>query len=512
MKSGDVESRGALGDAARSSVISFIGAITTGLAGFALALILGRALGPTATGVVFQMIAVFTIAGAIAKVGLDTTAVWMLPRLTIDRRGDISRVTALLLLGALAGGVAASLVVLILAPLLAAGGPQLALLIRWSAAFLPVASVLTVALAVTRGLGGIRDFVLLGSIALPAGRLIAVAIAASFAGGAFAAGIAWLALLPIILIIALIRVHDGVRRARGGSGLASTRRLLAREVATYSGPRALSSSIEQALLWLDVIIVGLLTGPALAGIYAVVSRLIQTGTMPSTAMRIVVAPQFSRMLHQQRHAALKDLYLRTTQWIVLLSMPVYVLLSVLAVPVLDIFGPGFEFGAPALTIMCLGAAINSSTGNVQSLLLMSGLSGRAAVNKIVVLAVSLTLLFTLIPLCGLTGAAVAWTVSMILDALLATVTVRLRVGVRLSASRILLAIAVSATAAAVPSVIARLVFGETLIALVSGAAAAVVLWTVCLFLTRRWFALDEALASLRRPPRSEQSLGKGESS
>lgn len=488
----------ALGNAARSSGLSFVGSLASAVAGFVLSLVLARLLGPSGSGLVFQMISVFTIASAVAKLGLDTTAVWLLPRLATDRRDDVRRAIVLLVLGAFAGGIVTGLIVLAIAPLVGGGSDELVTLMRIAAAFMPLSSVATVGLAITRGLGGIRDYVLIGSIGLPVGRLAAVYVAASFAATALVAGAAWLLMLVVILLLSLLAVRRTISRFPKASRDSASRSVLARRIALFSAPRTLSSAIEQALLWLDVLIVGLVAGPAAAGVYGVVSRLVQAGTIPSTSMRIVVAPQFSRMLHQDRRTELSELYTRTAQWIVLFSMPIYVLLATLAEPILRIFGPGFEAGVIALAIMCVGAAVSAAAGNVQSLLLMSGRSGWAAINKVVVLAVSVTLLLTLVPLWGIVGAAVASTVSISLDAIMATIQVRMGAGVRFGIGPVLLAVLISGGATAVPAVLARTLLGNSFIALAVGGVGAFAVLCLVLFFTRRRFALDGMRTLLAR--------------
>lgn len=472
----------------------------SGLAGFGLSLILGRTVGPEGNGVVFQMISVFMIASAVAKLGLDTTCVWLLPRLASDRRQDVRRATALLLVGALGGGLAAGLAVFVLAPWLSPQNPDLLILMQVSAAFVPVASVGTVALAVTRGLGGIRPYVLIGSIGLPSARLAGVAVAVAIAASALMAGLMWLALLSITTAASLIAVRGRLRPFESPGSTSATPSSLARRISAYSTPRLASSVMEQAILWQDVLIVGLVTGPVGAGIYGVVSRLAQAGFIPSTSMRIVVGPQFSRMLHRGQASELAEFYGRTTQWIVLMSAPVYVLLVVNARAVLGIFGNGFEVGADALVVASIGGLIWTSAGNVQSLLLMSGRSGWAALNKLCVMIVSICLLVALVPAWGILGAALSWTIAMSLDVCLAVIVVRRGVGIRLDLGLTLLALASALISTATPAMIARMILGETAMALIVGTVGAGVVYVITMYLLRERFALHHAIAVFARRP------------
>ena len=81
---------------------------------------------------------------------------------------------------------------------------------------------------------------------------------------------------------------------------------------SFALPRALTAGLAQALQWLDVLLVGLLAGDAASGIYGGAIRFIQAGMVVDTALRVVVSPQFSKLLHQGKTKELRDLY-RTSQ-------------------------------------------------------------------------------------------------------------------------------------------------------------------------------------------------------
>src|SRR5699024_2609932 len=73
-----------LGGVAKSGIISLTGSMTSAIMGFGLILVLGRLLGESQAGIVLQSIAVFSIALAVARLGMDTTGVWLLPRLKLS--------------------------------------------------------------------------------------------------------------------------------------------------------------------------------------------------------------------------------------------------------------------------------------------------------------------------------------------------------------------------------------------------------------------------------------------
>ena len=72
---------------ARGGIVGFVGAAASAILGFAFTIILSRMLGAQGAGVVTQATGVFAIVMALAKVGLDSTAIYLMPRLALDDDG-----------------------------------------------------------------------------------------------------------------------------------------------------------------------------------------------------------------------------------------------------------------------------------------------------------------------------------------------------------------------------------------------------------------------------------------
>ena len=81
----------------------------------------------------------------------------------------------------------------------------------------------------------------------------------------------------------------------------------------FAIPRTLSAALEQTLVSVDVVIIGVLVGSGGAGIYGGASRFIQAGMIVDSALRLVVAPRFSALLHLGRREELLDTYITATQ-------------------------------------------------------------------------------------------------------------------------------------------------------------------------------------------------------
>lgn len=452
-----------LAGAARGSVITFVGSVSSAALGFVLSVLLARTLGTAGAGIVFQVIATFTIALSITRLGLDTTAVWLLPRLAMEEPGRVRAGVHALLVPALACSVLASVAWLAVSSSVQVSSDRQALFdaLDVAAVFLPAAAVMTVALAATRAFGGVLAFNAVGNIGLPLLRPAGVLVAAALGGATTGAVLGW-ALPWLVGLLASLLVLFGYLRAprwvREGGRLPG--RALTRRISVYAVPRAIASALEQSIVWIGVILVGVLAGASAAGVYGAAARFVAAGLIVSTAIRIVVAPRFSGLLGERRFADVEELYSVTARWILLFGGPVYIVLAVFAPTVLGWLGPGFDEGVGVMVVLCLGSIVVLAAGNVQSLLLMSGRSGLGAVNKAVVLILNVGATLLLVPRFGIIGAAAAWAASMLLDTALAAWQVRSATGIILSTRSIVYVILLVSACVGVPSGAVVLLLGQ----------------------------------------------------
>ncbi|MFN8195869.1 MAG: polysaccharide biosynthesis C-terminal domain-containing protein [Nocardioidaceae bacterium] len=406
--------------AARGGALTLVGSALSAALGFTFGIVLARLLGAHDSGVVVQAIAAFTIALSIGRIGADTCAVWILPPMVGSEPRRVRSTTALLLAMAVAGTGVLALGWWVVQRL--AGTPEssgraaVVSAMTATAPFLPAAAVMVVALAATRAFGGVLPFNLITNMLTPGLRVVLVVVVVLAGGGVVTVSLTW-GLVWVAGAVAALAVL--VRQMRAATPPGWGDRPPYREVLRFSLPRAVSSALEQSVIWFDVLLVGLIAGNGPAGVYGAASRFVAAGIIVSTAVRIVVAPRFSALLAQGRLPELRQLYSVTARWILVFGAPIYLGLAIYAPTVLSWLGPGFSSGVPAMVILCLGSVVVLAAGNVQSLLLMSGRSSWAAVNKSIVLAFNVVGNLILIPRIGITGAAIVWAASMLVDTVLA---------------------------------------------------------------------------------------------
>ena len=234
-------------------------------------------------------------------------------------------------------------------------------------------------------------------------------------------------LLPLIAggiwLVRLLRraehqddIEEGPRRPTGD---------LAGEFWRFTAPRGLAAFFNVTLFRVDTLLLGALLTASAAGIYTAATRLTITGFLALTAVQQVIAPQISELLTvRETLDRAKLVYQTATQWLVLLSWPVYFTLAVFAPLLLKIYRADYTAGATALSVLSIATLAIMATGPCSVVLVMGGKSIWALVNSGVALVVDVALNFVLIPKFGMTGAAIAWGAAILVNNLIAVYQVR----------------------------------------------------------------------------------------
>lgn len=419
-----------------AGAVNLVGGATGSVIGLLLAAIVGRGLGTDGAGTYFLVVAVFMIVSNIAELGADTGLVrFASAARATDRLHDVPRLLAIAIGPVLLGG--AVVVVLAAAWARERTGDLAGLspgLVVGAAVLAVLSSLIAVMLAVSRGLGDVLAYPVLQNILLPLLRLVGVFVIVTAGGGVTAVLVAWMAPVPVVLALAVavalaltVRHAGGLRPERLP---AAERRRLSRGFWSFSATRGLSAAVEIMLEWFDVILVGALTSPEAAGIYAVVTRCARAGEVVQQAARIAVGPQISAALARGAVAEAREIYGLVTAAMIWLAWPFFIVLAVFGDTVLTAFGPGFDDGAVSLAVLSLAMGLATAAGTVQTILLMGGRSSWQLADKSAALALNIALNLLLVPAWGIEGAAVAWAVTIIADTALVVFQVQRLMDVR----------------------------------------------------------------------------------
>jgi O-antigen/teichoic acid export membrane protein len=181
---------------------------------------------------------------------------------------------------------------------------------------------------------------------------------------------------------------------------------LARRVIGYGSRAQLSNLITLLNLRLDVLILGVLTGSATVGAYAVASRYTELLRLPSQAIYWIEYPRFAAAGVRASAARARWLLPHALGLTALAAAPL-ALAAGLLIPLL--FGHAFVSAVLPAQVLAVGLAAEGISGVVTAYLFGSGRPGLTSLATGAGLAVTVVLDLLLIPRLGALGAAVAST-------------------------------------------------------------------------------------------------------
>jgi O-antigen/teichoic acid export membrane protein len=185
---------------------------------------------------------------------------------------------------------------------------------------------------------------------------------------------------------------------------------LARSVAAYGMRGQVGGVMTLLNLRLDFILLQLLAGPAVLGVYAIASKFAELVKVPGMALTYVLYPRFAREGTATAAADARRLMPRAT----LLTTGVSVaLLGAAGVVIPAIYGAAFEPAVVPAQVILLGLALDGLGGVITGFLYGAGRPGLNSWAMAAGLLVTVALDVILIPRYGATGAAAASAVAYV---------------------------------------------------------------------------------------------------
>ena len=419
----------------------FLGNVFTLLVGLPLQIYVARMLGTGGLGVFSLIEGGVSLTAGLVSFGLAPTLVKFIPfhlerrEFACIRRLIVDGASLLLISGGLAYGVA-----VIAMPLFARHWP---LLVEYRTAVTVMALLIPLSLIsffLQQGLRGFQEirYIVIGSSFLQLTVKAALAIALLTAG---------FQLMGYILAVVL-----SVAGAIGWMGLGLYRKVADMpsqapeqcpmnsrfEWRTYAKVMYGGSLLGLGGTYIDRFLLGALTGVHSVGVLAVVKQIQQMPVIFLQMFLSVAAPMFSAAHARSAHAELNHIYHLTTDWVVRLSLPLFIFAFVFAAPLLRLFGPQFAAeGTVPLQILLASQLVNLAFGPVGNVMYMSGLERRAVRISVYQMVVSVLAMCALIPTFGIIGAAWAMCVSIVFVNVAELAVARKKMGLRWSDRRYL---------------------------------------------------------------------------
>ena len=183
------------------------------------------------------------------------------------------------------------------------------------------------------------------------------------------------------------------------------------------------------LINIDVLMVGRMMEPDSVALYFAVTKVLALAHFVYFAVKSSVAQRYSQLLHSGDTQAFQDFARNSARWTFWPTLLLGLLLLAGGWPLLALFGHEFTQGYPLLFILIFGVIARASVGPCESLLSMSGNQNICALLYALALVVNVSLNLTLIPLLGLSGAAIATVCAMATEAATLSYAVRKYLGI-----------------------------------------------------------------------------------
>ena len=389
------------------------------------ALLTTRLLGLAAFGSFTLATTLTSVLSIVSAVGLSPG---VLPFVAAARRsGDPARLTAVVR-AAWRISASASLLVAValwaLAPWLAQSvfdDPQLGQMLRVLAVMVVFAALSTVTLALVQAFMGIHEQAWIERV-----LTVAVAIVGLLLTWALGLGVA--GVLGATVLASVVGLLAGLQRlSRRVPGALSrgtpcaplpTRALLAE-----SWPLLGSSMLAFALLWMDVLLMGVFRDRSEVGVYGACARLAPAILMVHDSIGPVFLAHLSELFVGRDWPGIRALYKLSGRWSLWSGTIGSAVLMVWAAPILGLFGPDFVAGAPVLVVLAASRLATTSTGMCGRMLAVTGRARIVMINMILLVGCNLALDLWWIPLHGAMGAAAATCPSIALVNLVGTIEV-----------------------------------------------------------------------------------------
>jgi O-antigen/teichoic acid export membrane protein len=386
-----------------------MGNIFTLLVGFPLQIYVARHLGSEGLGIFSMLEGAMGILAGLLALGLAPTLLRFTPDHLEQQRYDWIRQLVRKGLLMLVGLSAVACLLLFAAwPLVRQLWPALEpwrTVVLWTGLLVPL-SLLSFFLQ--QGLRGFQDirYVVIGASFLQL-AVKALTTVVLFSFGLELLGYVWAVLLSLAVVVlwsalGLRRKLQALPQQTGGepAPVAAWREYAA---VMYSG-----SLLGMGAAYLDRFLLALVAGAHPVGILMIVKQLQQ---LPAVFMQMflsIAAPMLAAAHSRGDTGELQHIYHVTTDWVVRLSLPLLLYFAVFAESLLHLYGSSFAAdGMAPLRILLLAQAVNLGLGPVGQLMYMSGLEKaalRIATWHTLVNGIGLVVL---VPLLGLSGAALA---------------------------------------------------------------------------------------------------------
>jgi len=186
-----------------------------------------------------------------------------------------------------------------------------------------------------------------------------------------------------------------------------------RELSAFSVPSALAAVSGTVALLAPRFIAGYYLSGAQIGLFQAAYQLATLTSIILASFNAIFAPLVSS-LHREDHQQLDELYKVSTKWGLYVSLPFFIVMILFPAPLLRfVFGESSEAGVTAFVILTVAQLVNTATGGIGTLLVMTGFQKNWMVISLWTLVGVIIASILMLRPWGLTGMAVATSLGIV---------------------------------------------------------------------------------------------------
>lgn len=191
-----------------------------------------------------------------------------------------------------------------------------------------------------------------------------------------------------------------------------------RRLVNYGGWVSLSQILSPVFSYLDRFFIGRFVSIAAVGYYTIPSEMLSRILIIAMSLVTVLFPALSEYAKgEEQTEKMNKLYVRSTRFLFVALFPIIVILSLFSYEILSLWvGPTAADQAHAVfIILCVGIFFNSMAQIPTTLLHAIGKPRMTGLLNLIELPLLVAMNIVLIPVMGIVGAAIAWSVRVMID-------------------------------------------------------------------------------------------------
>ncbi len=400
---------------AKGAGIVLIGTIIGRAFGYGSRIIIARFLGASDYGLISLGFAALTMAAALAAIGLPAGVT----RYVSFYKGkkDKGKIK-----GAIISAIKMNLPIsLIFALLLFFGADWISIHVFHDANLTPVLRIFSIAvpflvlaqnlLSATIGFQEMRYQVYTENIFKESLKLAAIVILVALGFGAIGAAWGWVLAIVLMPLLAFYFLEKKLFPIFNTKIKATS---MKRELFSFSWPLIFVGMAGMVMGFMDTLMLGYFCTSYEVGIYNAALPTAMLIKMPTVIFASIFMPVITELYAREKYYDLKNTYSAVTKWILSLAFPAFLLMALFSDDVIRIlFGAEYVIGAEALTILAFGFLISTVFARASDIIVVFGRTKITMGCYLTSSAANICLNLYLIPIFGVSGAAMATASSLI---------------------------------------------------------------------------------------------------